>query len=159
MQGDRRDYNELIAQFQNAAPIRTSEQSQQPSSSSSHSASPQQLKSWLEALIHAVSQLDDRHRPLVDAIASLPWTTYEDSVRRSFIRFHCVLVAARPEHLKPILEKVVYSLRWGPSYSTPATPTSSLTLNLFFRHSADSCPKSDHTGLSCFSNQPQTSLR
>lgn len=116
-QGDKRDYNELLAQFQNATPARAAySDPSQPSASTSTAqttTSPQQIKSWLDALVHAVSQLDDRHKPLVEAIASLPWTTYEESVRKSFVRFQCVLAAARPEHLKPILQKAVASLRWG----------------------------------------------
>jgi RNA polymerase I-specific transcription initiation factor RRN3 len=70
------------------------------------------LKSWLEALTQSISQFDKKHASLAEAIIDLPWATFDDAFVRVYVRFICVLVAARPEYLKMTLDKAVKAFRW-----------------------------------------------
>jgi RNA polymerase I-specific transcription initiation factor RRN3 len=57
-----------------------------------------QLRRWLIALQHVVSQLGQRQVALVEAIVHMPWTTSpDDSFVKSYIEFIGMLVTARAE--------------------------------------------------------------
>ena len=115
--GDRKQYHELVAQFRPSQNASTS--SQPPVASGS------QLRSYLEALTHVVNQLDKSHSSLVEALIAIPWTLFpEDATIRSYVRFIGVLVSARPEHLKAVVETTVKSLRWSELDQTSTTDQS-----------------------------------
>jgi RNA polymerase I-specific transcription initiation factor RRN3 len=100
-------YNELVSQFSAVAPMATSTSTsseQKPTSSS-------QLRHWLSALSHVVSQLDKRYITLVEAIVYTPWTTFSDeNLVKIYINFIGVLVSARTEYLSLVAGSTINRL-------------------------------------------------
>lgn len=75
-------YEELVGQF----------------SSTSTPSDYSQLRRWLIALQHVVSQLGQRQSSLVESIVHMPWTTSPDeSFVKSYIEFIGMLITARAE--------------------------------------------------------------
>ncbi|KZS88162.1 RNA polymerase I-specific transcription initiation factor RRN3 [Sistotremastrum niveocremeum HHB9708] len=69
-----------------------------------------QLRSWISALSHVVSQLEPAHSTLVDAILGIPWTLLDAAFVKSYISFIGMLVSARPEYLVPVLTRTAQGL-------------------------------------------------
>ncbi|TDL29829.1 RNA polymerase I-specific transcription initiation factor RRN3 [Rickenella mellea] len=69
-----------------------------------------QLRLWISALSHIISQLDRPHAALVEAIVSLPWTTMDAAFAKPYISFLGMLVSARPEYAHRVLEKTIQGL-------------------------------------------------
>ncbi|KAG5639716.1 hypothetical protein H0H81_005899 [Sphagnurus paluster] len=65
-----------------------------------------QLRLWLLALSHVVSQLERTHSALVHAIVNMPWTTLDSITVKSYTVFIGMLISARPEYLSLILGKI-----------------------------------------------------
>lgn len=83
LEGNTAPYEELVGQF---------------TSSTSNPSDYSQLRRWLIALQHVVSQLGQRQASLVEAIVHMPWTTSpEESFVRSYVEFIGMLVTARAE--------------------------------------------------------------
>jgi RNA polymerase I-specific transcription initiation factor RRN3 len=93
-QGNNEPFNELVDQFNpkrprgDGAPVTP------------------QLRLWLLALSHMVSQLERQHAPLVDAIVNMPWFTMDTAFVNSYIDFTGMLLSARPEYLSLVLGKI-----------------------------------------------------
>ncbi|KAG5648819.1 hypothetical protein DXG03_000168 [Asterophora parasitica] len=65
-----------------------------------------QLRLWLLALSHVVSQLERTHSALVHAIVNMPWTTLDSATVKSYTVFIGMLISARPEYLSLVLGKI-----------------------------------------------------
>jgi RNA polymerase I specific transcription initiation factor RRN3 len=83
-----------------------------------------QLRLWVSALSHVVSQLERTHSALVEAVISMPWTTMDSIFVKSYISFVGMLVSARPEYLSLVLEKTAR----GFTFRTPPIHLTSLQL-------------------------------
>ncbi|EJU06295.1 RNA polymerase I-specific transcription initiation factor RRN3 [Dacryopinax primogenitus] len=92
--GKNGPYEELVTQFSTA-------------SKPGPTTSLEQLRSWLDALSHVVSQLDKLYSSLVDSVLNLPWSTADELFVKSYIAFVGLLVSARPEYLGNVLERNV----------------------------------------------------
>jgi len=90
-------FNELVGQFATVGP---------PDAQGNSSISPSQLRLWLSALSHVVSQLERTHSALVNAIIGMPWTAMDATFVKSYMSFIGMLVSARPEYLGLVLEKI-----------------------------------------------------
>ncbi|KAH7105304.1 RNA polymerase I-specific transcription initiation factor RRN3 [Auriculariales sp. MPI-PUGE-AT-0066] len=95
--GNSEPYEELVTQFSTKAV--------ENGTTSTH-----QLRQWLNALTHVVSQLDRQHVALVEAIVTLPWHTMDDSLVKTYKNSIGILVSARPEYLQTVLARIVQSL-------------------------------------------------
>ncbi|KZV63337.1 RNA polymerase I-specific transcription initiation factor RRN3 [Peniophora sp. CONT] len=73
-----------------------------------------ELKSWLQALAHVVSRLDQSHRTLVEAIVRMPWPGLDASFVRAHSQFIGILVSARPEYLSLVLDTLAHGLTYAP---------------------------------------------
>ena len=105
LQGDRTAYSELVGQFKSTS---TSSQAEQ--------------KLWFEALSNTVNKINKaQHSLLIDTILAIPWATAftQDSTARAYIRFVSTLVAAKPEWLKAVVEKIVKGFRWSACCAFP----------------------------------------
>ena len=88
-------YNELVSQF----------------SATSDPTDYNQLRTWLLALSHVVSQLDKRHVALVEAIVHMPWTISPDeNFVKVYMGFVGMLVSARTEWLNLVVASGVRRL-------------------------------------------------
>ncbi|KAF8580614.1 RNA polymerase I-specific transcription initiation factor RRN3 [Ramaria rubella] len=65
-----------------------------------------QLRLWMSALSHVVSQLERTHSALVNAVINMPWTAMDPSFVKAYVAFIGMLVSARPEYLSLVLEKI-----------------------------------------------------
>ncbi|KAF5387925.1 hypothetical protein D9615_000645 [Tricholomella constricta] len=65
-----------------------------------------QLRLWLLALSHVVSQLERAHSALVHAIVNMPWATLDSATVKSYTVFIGMLISARPEYLSLVLGKI-----------------------------------------------------
>ncbi|KZO98068.1 RNA polymerase I-specific transcription initiation factor RRN3 [Calocera viscosa TUFC12733] len=92
--GRNAPYQELVIQFSTAS---------KPDSTTSL----EQLRSWLDALSHVVSQLEKLYASLVDSVLSLPWSTADEQFVKSYIAFVGLLVSAKPEYLGNVLDRNV----------------------------------------------------
>ncbi|KZV94214.1 RNA polymerase I-specific transcription initiation factor RRN3 [Exidia glandulosa HHB12029] len=97
--GDADPFDELVAQF--------SSKSLEDGTTSTH-----QLRQWLNALSHVVSQFARPHAALVDAVVSLPWYTMDDGLVKTYKSFIAILVSAKPEYLHPVLNRTAHSLTY-----------------------------------------------
>lgn len=83
-----------------------------------------ELKSWLQALAHVVSRLDQSHRTLVEAIVRMPWPALDASFVRAHSQFIGILVSARPEYLSLVLDTLAHGLTYAPlPPSLPHSPS------------------------------------
>ncbi|VDB89900.1 unnamed protein product [Peniophora sp. CBMAI 1063] len=73
-----------------------------------------ELKSWLQALAHVVSRLDQSHKTLVEAIVRMPWPALDASFVRAHSQFIGILVSARPEYLSLVLDTLAHGLTYAP---------------------------------------------
>jgi len=64
-----------------------------------------QLRIWVAALSHVVSQLERTHSALAEAVIDMPWTTMDAIFVKTYIAFIGMLVSARPEYLSLVLER------------------------------------------------------
>jgi RNA polymerase I-specific transcription initiation factor RRN3 len=67
---------------------------------------PAQLRFWLLAISHVVSQLERTHYALVQAIVNMPWVTMDVATVKSYTVFMGILLSARPEYLSLTLAKI-----------------------------------------------------
>ncbi|KZT05644.1 RNA polymerase I-specific transcription initiation factor RRN3 [Laetiporus sulphureus 93-53] len=90
---------------------------------------PSQLRHWIFALSHVVSQLDRCHSLLVEAVLSVPWATMDTSFAKSYTSFIGMLISARPEYLSSVLGKIARSFthQSGLDSSLPSSSTTPLT--------------------------------
>ncbi|KAG8773840.1 hypothetical protein FRC16_005276 [Serendipita sp. 398] len=98
-----------------------------------------QLKNWLLALSHVVSQLDKRHVSLVEAIVHMPWTTTTDETFvKSYIGFLGMLVSARTEWANIIVASAIRRLTHHsplnvpPKHAESIAPGPPITLRTIF---------------------------
>ncbi|KZT62850.1 RNA polymerase I-specific transcription initiation factor RRN3 [Calocera cornea HHB12733] len=98
--GRNAPYEELVTQFSTA-------------SKPEFTTSLDQLRSWLDALSHVVSQFEKLYASLVDAVLSLPWSTADEQFVKSYIAFVGLLVSARPEYIGNILERNVQGFTYN----------------------------------------------
>ncbi|KIJ57003.1 hypothetical protein M422DRAFT_198368 [Sphaerobolus stellatus SS14] len=90
-------FNELVSQFTSVGNVDAQRNFGTPTS---------QLRLWLSALSHVVSQLERTHSALVTAIVNMPWAILDVTFVKSYISFIGMLVSARPEYLGGVLEKI-----------------------------------------------------
>ncbi|KAG8689327.1 hypothetical protein FRC11_003127 [Ceratobasidium sp. 423] len=95
LRGNSEPFHELVGQF---SPAKLNE---------TDGGSTVQLRSWIAALSHVVSSLERSHAPLVEAVLTTPWATYDDAFTATYTNFVGVLVSARPEYLASVLSRCV----------------------------------------------------
>ena len=79
-----------------------------------------QLRLWVSALSHVVSQLERTHSALVEAVINVPWTTMDITFVKEYISFIGMLVSARPEYLSLVLEQTArgFTFRTSPVHKS-----------------------------------------
>ncbi|EJD48533.1 RNA polymerase I-specific transcription initiation factor RRN3 [Auricularia subglabra TFB-10046 SS5] len=97
--GNAEPYDELVGQF--------TMKSIEDGATTTH-----QLRQWLNALSHVVSQLGRSHAALVDAVVALPWFTMDEGLVKTYKNFIGMLVSARPEYLRTVLSRTVQCLTY-----------------------------------------------
>ncbi|KAF8521855.1 RNA polymerase I-specific transcription initiation factor RRN3 [Gautieria morchelliformis] len=107
------------------------------SESSGAGASVMQLRLWVSALSHVVSQLERTHSALVEAVINMPWVTMDSIFVKSYISFVGMLVSARPEYLSLVLEKTARGFTFRSSLhaihgSVPEGSSSPLTRRVVY---------------------------
>lgn len=109
--GNSGPFDELVAQF------------------STTQADYSQLKRWILALSHVVSQIDKRHAALVEALVYMPWTTnHDEAFVKCYISFIGMLVSARTEWLSIVVASAARRLTHhcplnAPPRASQSTPT------------------------------------
>ena len=71
-----------------------------------------QLRLWILALSNVVSRLERCHSALIEAIVSMPWTTMDTNLVKSYTSFVGMLVSAKPEYLGTVLGKLAHGLTY-----------------------------------------------
>ncbi|KAK4049742.1 DNA independent RNA polymerase I transcription factor [Microbotryomycetes sp. JL221] len=116
--GNNEHYTQLIGQFRSLLPSSAAASGQQSTPSDAPQApTSSQLRIWLEALTHVVSQLDEKYVTLVDTILAVPWATMDDVFVNAYLRFVGALVSARAEWLKSVLDKCARGFRYRSPYT------------------------------------------
>ncbi|KAF8524664.1 RNA polymerase I-specific transcription initiation factor RRN3 [Hysterangium stoloniferum] len=98
LKGNSEPFDELVNQFSSA---NTSEYGE-----ASIGMPATQLRLWISALSHVVSQIERTHSALIQAIVGMPWTTMDAGFVKAYVAFIGMLVSARPEYLSLVLERI-----------------------------------------------------
>ena len=98
LQGDSGDFNDIVAQFTSQSRV---------THANSNIASSAQLRLWISALSHVVSQFDRHHSSLVESIVNMSWTTMDAAFVKSYIAFMGILVSAKTEFLSLVLASTI----------------------------------------------------
>ena len=87
--------------------------------SNSNTASSAQLRLWISALSHVVSQFDRQHSLLVETIVNMSWTTMDAAFVKSYIAFMGILVSAKTEFLSLVLSSTIQRMTHHSDLNTP----------------------------------------
>ena len=75
---------------------------------------PARIRSWLDALTHAMPRLDSRaHVVLIEAILSITWTALDESCIGPYIQFVAALLGAKPEFIGLVVKRAVKGFQYS----------------------------------------------
>jgi RNA polymerase I-specific transcription initiation factor RRN3 len=75
---------------------------------------PTRIRSWLDALVHAMPRIDSRaHVVLIETVLSITWTALDESCIGPYIHFVAALLGAKPEFVGLVVKRAVKGFHYS----------------------------------------------